>query len=416
MTAVLQPPSTPFDVRQVRRDFPILASQVNGRSLVYLDNASTSQKPVSVIEAMSRFYREENANIHRGVHRLSELATASYEAAREDLRRFLGAGSAGEIVFTRGTTEGINLVAQSYARPRLSLGDEIILSEMDHHSNIVPWQLVAEQTGAVLKVIPVDDSGDLDLAMFERQLSRRTRLVAVTHVSNALGTVNPIRRIADLTHAAGAVLVVDGAQSAAHLPVTVGELDCDFFACSGHKMLGPTGVGVLYGRAELLDSMPPYQGGGGMIATVTFDRTTYAPAPERFEAGTPNIAGVIGLGAAVRYMESVGAASARRHEDELLARATAELKVAPGVRLIGAEGTERASVVSFVIEGVHPHDVGTILDQEGIAVRGGHHCAQPLMRRYGVEATVRASFSLYNTLEEVEALRAGVLRVREVFG
>jgi cysteine desulfurase / selenocysteine lyase len=404
-----------LDVERIRRDFPILATRVNGKPLVYLDNAATSQKPAPVIDALVRYYQEENANIHRGVHWLSERATAAYESAREDVRRLLGAGSAEEIVFVRGTTDAINLVAQSYARPRLAAGDEIIISEMEHHSNIVPWQLVVEQTGAVLKVIPVDDDGNLDLAGFKRLLSRRTRIVAVTHVSNVLGTINPIRAIADLTHETGAVLVVDGAQSAPHLPVDVTALDCDFFACSGHKMLGPTGVGALYARAELLQTMPPYQGGGGMIASVTFERTTYAPAPGRFEAGTPNIAGAIGLGAAIRYIESIGLPATHRHEDALLTHAIAELREIPGVRLIGAGPGPRASVVSFVIKGVHPHDAGTILDEDGIAVRGGHHCAQPLMRRFGVEGTNRASFSLYNTHAEVDALLRGIHRVREVF-
>jgi cysteine desulfurase / selenocysteine lyase len=407
--------SPPLDVERIRQDFPILASEVNGKPLVYLDNAATSQKPTPVLEAISHYYQAENANIHRGVHRLSELATAAYETARETLRGFLNAEQPEEIIFTRGTTEAINLVAQAYGRPRLARGDEIILSEMEHHSNIVPWQLVAEATGAIIRVIPVDEAGNLDLAQFHALLGSRTRIVALTQLSNVLGTINPIRRIADQVHAVGGVLVVDGAQSAPHMGVDVEQLGCDFFACSGHKMLGPTGIGVLYGRRALLDAMPPYQGGGGMIGSVSFERTTYAPVPGRFEAGTPHIAGAIGMAAAVRYLQSVGPAAAHQHESELLSLAVSELQAVPGVRLIGAGPGERASVVSFIVEGVHPHDAGTVLDQNGVAVRGGHHCAQPLMRRFGVAGTLRASFSLYNTTAEVHALVQGLHRVREVF-
>jgi cysteine desulfurase/selenocysteine lyase len=404
-----------LDVERVRGDFPILSTRVNGRPLVYLDNAATSQKPTAVLSAIETYYGSENANIHRGVHYLSERATAAYEAARDTVRAFLGAASAEEIIFTRGTTESLNLVAQAYGRSRLSPGDEIVLSEMEHHSNIVPWQLLAESTGAVIRVIPVDPAGNLDLAAFQKLLRDRTRIVAVTQLSNVLGTVNPVRQIVDLAHDAGAIVVVDGAQSAPHLDVQMSELGCDFFVCSGHKMLGPTGIGVLYGRRELLESMPPYQGGGGMIESVTFERTTYAAVPGRFEAGTPHIAGAIGLAAAVNYLESVGPAAAHRHESTLLSHAVSLLREIPGLRLIGAGPGARASVVSFVLEGVHPHDAGTVLDQEGIAVRGGHHCAQPLMRRFGVAGTIRASFSLYNTLAEVEALARGLHRVREVF-
>jgi cysteine desulfurase/selenocysteine lyase len=414
MTATLTAASTPaLDVERVRRDFPILGIRVNGRPLVYLDNAATSQKPVAVIEAITRYYQEENANIHRGVHRLSELATAAYEAARETMGRFLGAGDAEEIIFTRGTTEGINLVAQSYGRSRISPGDEIVVSEMEHHSNIVPWQLLSDETGAMLRVIPVSEAGDLDFAAFEALLSKRTRIVALTQLSNVLGTVNPIRQVAHLAHQVGAIVVVDGAQSAPHMGVNVRELGCDFFACSGHKMLGPTGIGVLYGRRELLDAMPPYQGGGGMIESVSFQGTTYAKVPARFEAGTPHIAGAIGLAAAARYLETVGPA-AHQHESALLAHATAALGQVPGLRIIGAGPGPRASVVSFVLAGIHPHDAGTILDQEGVAVRGGHHCAQPLMRRFGVAGTIRASFSLYNTAAEIDTLVRGLHRVREV--
>jgi cysteine desulfurase/selenocysteine lyase len=416
VTAVLAGTQAPaFDVERVRRDFPILASVVNGKPLVYLDNASTSQKPVAVIEAISRYYQEENSNIHRGVHRLSELATAAYEAARVTLQDFLGAAHPEEIVFTRGTTEGINLVAQSYGRPRLIPGDEIVVSGMEHHSNIVPWQLLAEQTGAVLRVVPVDEAGNLDLTAFQALLGSRSRIVALTQLSNVTGTINPIRQMADLAHAAGAVVVVDGAQSAPHMGVNVQELGCDFFACSGHKMLGPTGIGVLFGRMDLFEAMPPYQGGGGMIGSVSFEGTTYATLPGRFEAGTPHIAGAIGLAAAVRYLEGVGLPAAQKHESELLSRAVAGLREIPGLRLIGAGPGPRASVVSFVLDGIHPHDAGTILDQEGVAVRGGHHCAQPLMRRFGISGTIRASFSLYNTRAEVDALLHGLVRVREVF-
>lgn len=414
MTAVLGA-SAALDVERIRRDFPILSTQVNGKPLIYLDNASTSQKPAAVLSAIDTYYREENANIHRGVHYLSELATAAYEAARETIRRFLGAASAEEIIFTRGTTESLNLVAQSYGRFRISAGDEILVSEMEHHSNIVPWQLLAETTGAAVRMIPVDEAGNLDLSTFQGLLGPRTRIVAVTQLSNVLGTINPLRQIVDLAHDAGAVVVVDGAQSAPHLEVQVNQLGCDFFACSGHKMLGPTGIGVLYGRRELLEAMPPYQGGGGMIESVSFERTTYAGVPARFEAGTPHIAGAIGLAAAVDYLESVGLTAAHRHEAELLSLATSLIGEVPGLRLIGAGPGPRASVLSFVLEGIHPHDAGTILDQEGIAVRGGHHCAQPLMRRFGVAGTIRASFSLYNTTAEVESLARGLYRVREVF-
>ncbi len=415
MTAIASAPARVLDIERVRREFPILGTVVNGKPLSYLDNAATSQKPRAVLEALRRYYEEENANIHRGVHRLSELATARYEDARSTLRDFLGAARPEEIIFTRGTTEGINLVAQAWARPRLRSGDEILLTEMEHHSNIVPWQMLAGQVGAVIRVVPVTEAGDLDLEAAGRLIGPGTRVVALTHLSNVLGTINPVRQIADLAHAAGAIVVVDGAQSAAHLSVDVEALGCDFFACSGHKMLGPTGIGVLYGRRERLEEMEPYQGGGGMIDSVAFDGTTYAPIPGRFEAGTPHIAGAIGLAAACHYLREVGLDAARRHEDQLLAAAVAGLQAMPGVRLIGAGGEQRASLVSFVVEKVHPHDAGTILDQEGVAVRVGHHCAQPLMRRFGVPATIRASFSLYNTGAEVDALLGGLSRVREVF-
>jgi cysteine desulfurase / selenocysteine lyase len=404
-----------LDVERLRRDFPILSQRVRGKALVYLDNAATSQKPRPVVEAVSRFYTAENANIHRGVHYLSERATVAYDAVRERVARFVNAALPSEIVFTRGTTEGINLVAQSWARNRLRPGDEILITEMEHHSNIVPWHLVAEQTGASVRAIPLTDAGELDLAGFDRLLTDRTRLLAVTHVSNALGTINPVRWIVARARERGVVTVVDGAQSAPHLPVDVQALGCDFFAFSGHKVFGPTGVGVLYGRAELLEAMPPWQGGGDMIETVTLERSTFASPPARFEAGTPMIAEVIGLGAALEYVESVGHAAIGAWEEELLGYATERVRELDGVRLIGT-AREKAAVLSFVMDGIHPHDVGAVLDDDGIAIRAGHHCAQPVMRRFGVPATARASFAFYNTRDDVDALVRGLLRVRTVFG
>jgi len=403
-----------LDVERLRRDFPILARPIRGKPLVYLDNAATSQKPRTVIDAVSRFYSSENANIHRGVHYLSEQATAAYDAVRARVASFLNAASTAEIVFTRGTTEGINLVAQSWARNRLQPGDEILITEMEHHSNIVPWQLVAGQTGAVVRAIPITDAGELELASFDRLLTERTRLLALTHLSNALGTINPVHWMVARARERGIVTLVDGAQSAPHLPVDVQALGCDFFACSGHKLFGPTGVGVLYGRAELLEAMPPWHGGGDMIETVTVERSTYAPPPARFEAGTPMIAEVIGLGAALEYIEGVGRAAIGSWEEDLLGYATDRVRELDGVRLIGT-AREKAAVLSFVVEGVHPHDVGAVLDDEGIAIRAGHHCAQPLMRRLGLSATARASFSFYNTRDEVDALVCGLQRVQAVF-
>jgi len=403
-----------LDVERLREDFPILGRHVRGKPLVYLDNAATSQKPRSVIEAVSRFYGAENANIHRGVHYLSERATLAYDGVRERVARFLNATSPAEIVFTRGTTEGINLVAQSRARTTLKPGDEILITGMEHHSNIVPWQLVAAQTGAVIHAVPLTDAGELDLAAFDRLLTDRTRVLAVVHLSNALGTINPVRWMISRARERGIVTLVDGAQSAPHLPVDVQALDCDFFAFSGHKVFGPTGVGVLYGRASLLAAMPPWQGGGDMIETVTLERSTWAAPPARFEAGTPMIAQVIGLGAALEYVESVGRAAIGAWEEELLAYATERVAEVEGVRLIGT-AREKASVLSFVVEGVHPHDVGAVLDDEGVAVRAGHHCAQPVMQRFGVPATVRASFAFYNTRAEVDTLVRGLRRVRSVF-
>jgi cysteine desulfurase / selenocysteine lyase len=409
-------PAAPLDVGRIRADFPILSETVrNGHPLVYLDNAATSQKPRQVIAAISRFYSSENANIHRGLHYLSERATTAYDAARKKVARFLGAGSPSEIVFTRGTTEAINLVAQSWGRSNLRRGDEVLVTGMEHHANLVPWQLVCQQTGATFRAAPITDRGELDLDAFDRLLTDRTRLFAVGHVSNALGTVNPVRELAARAHARGALVLVDGAQSAPHLAIDVSELGSDFFACSGHKLFGPTGIGVLYGRMAILDVMPPWQTGGDMIERVTLERTTWAEPPARFEAGTPPIAEVIGLAAAIDYVESVGLGAIGTWESELLARATELIGALPGVRLVGT-AREKAAVLSFVLEGIHPHDVGTVLDDEGVAVRAGHHCAQPVMQRFGIPATVRASFAFYNTPDEIEALVRGVERARKVFG
>jgi cysteine desulfurase / selenocysteine lyase len=408
-------PAVPaLDVERLRQDFPILSRRVRGKPLVYLDNAATSQKPRQVIDAVSRFYGFENANIHRGVHFLSEQATVAYGAVRARVARSLNAAAPSEIVFTRGTTEGINLVAQSWARNRLAPGDEILITEMEHHSNIVPWHLVAGQTGAVVRAVPVTDVGELDLAAFDRLLTDRTRILALTHVSNALGTINPVRWMVARAREREVITVVDGAQSAPHLPIDVQSLGCDFFAFSGHKVLGPTGVGVLYGRADRLEAMPPWQGGGDMIETVTLERSTFAPPPARFEAGTPMIAEVMGLGAALDYIDEIGHAAIGAWEEELLGYATERVRELDGVRLIGT-AREKAAVLSLVVEGVHPHDVGAVLDDEGIAIRAGHHCAQPLMRRFGVPATARASFAFYNTRDEVDALVRGLIRVRSVF-
>ncbi|MCX8072416.1 MAG: cysteine desulfurase [Candidatus Binatia bacterium] len=403
-----------MDVDRIREDFPILHQTVYGKPLVYLDNAATTQKPRAVIETVSKFYEQVNANIHRGLHYLSEKATERYEAVRQQVQRFIGAEDASEIVFTRGTTEAINLVAASLGKLLLRPGDEIVLTTLEHHSNIVPWQLVCAATGAKIQVVPVDDAGDLCLEAYERLLGPRTKIVSVAHVSNALGTVNPIREIVRSAKEVGAKVVVDGAQAVSHLPVNVSELGCDFYAFSGHKLFGPTGVGVLWGRAELLDAMPPYQGGGEMIRTVTFEESTWAKIPHKFEAGTPPIAEVVGLGAAIAYVQQIGFAAIHRHERELLQCATRALEAVPGVRILGTP-RDKAAVISFTLDGVHPHDIGTILDREGIAIRAGHHCAQPLMRRFGLAATARASFAFYNTLAEAEALAAAVEKVREVF-
>jgi cysteine desulfurase/selenocysteine lyase len=398
----------------VRKDFPILERSVHGKPLAYLDNAATSQKPRAVLDAVTGYYARYNANIHRGVHLLSEEATTAYEAAREKVRGFVNAASADEIVFVRGTTEAINLVAQSYVRPRVTEGDEILITHMEHHSNIVPWQLVRDKTGAVLKVAPVNDRGELELEAFENLLGPRTRFVAIAHVSNALGTINPVKELVRLAHAQGVPVLLDGAQAVPHLQVDVQDLGCDFYAFSGHKMYGPLGIGALYGRAERLEEMEPYQGGGEMILAVTFEHTIYNRVPHKFEAGTPDIAGAIGLGAAVDYLTDLGLDAVKAHEEELLEYGTGALCEIPDLRLIGT-ARSKASVLSFALGEIHAHDVGTVLDQEGIAVRSGHHCAQPLMERFGVTGTARASFGVYNTREEVDRLVAGLQRVREIF-
>jgi cysteine desulfurase/selenocysteine lyase len=403
-----------FDVARVRADFPILTERIHGQPLVYLDSANTSQKPEAVIRATDDYYRHANANIHRATHLLSERATALYEGARVKAAAFLNAGDGQGIVLTKGTTDGINLVAQSYARPRLQAGDEILLTWLEHHSNIVPWQLVAGQTGAAIRVAPINDLGEIDQEAYQRLLSPRTRVVALGHVSNALGTINPVKAMIAQAHAHGAVVLVDGAQAAPHLVVDVQDLNCDFYVLSSHKMFGPTGVGVLAGRRALLEAMPPYQGGGDMIASVTFEKTQYNKVPYKFEAGTPNIAGVAAFGAAIDYLSALDRAAALAHEDDVLAYATAQVRDLPGVRIIG-EARDKTGVLSFLIDGVHPHDAGTILDQQGIAVRTGQHCAQPVMDRFGIPATIRASLAIYNTREDIDALVRGLLKVRALF-
>jgi cysteine desulfurase/selenocysteine lyase len=404
-----------WDVERIRKDFPILSQEIHGRPLVYLDNAATTQKPHAVIEALERYYAADNANVHRGVHLLSERATQAYEAARRRIRRFLNAAEDREIIFVRGTTEAINLVAQTYGRRMVGPGDEILITALEHHSNIVPWQMLCEEKGAALRVVPIDDAGEVDVEAYERLLGPRTRLVAIAHVSNALGTVLPLGRMIEAAHRQGVPVLVDGAQAVAHMPVDVQALGCDFYAFSGHKIYGPTGIGVLYGRASLLEAMPPFQGGGDMIKAVSFEKTVYNDLPYKFEAGTPDIAGAIGLGAALEYLDGLGRDRAAAYEQELLAYGTERLSAIPGVRLIGT-AREKASVLSFVVEGAHAHDVGTILDREGIAVRTGHHCAMPVMTRFGLAATTRASLALYNTREELDTLCAGLGKVREIFG
>jgi cysteine desulfurase/selenocysteine lyase len=406
--------ATAFDVQKVRRDFPILNQRVHGKPLVYLDNAATTQKPQAVIDAMVRSYAEENANIHRGVHLLSERATRAYEDAREKVQTFLNAQDPREIIFVRGTTEAINLVAQTFGRANIGRGDEVLITEMEHHSNIVPWQLICEEKGAQLKVIPITDQGELRIDLVDSLLTDRTKIVAVVHVSNSLGTVNPITAIVEKAHARGIPVLVDGAQAVAHMPVDLQALGCDFYAMSGHKLFGPTGIGVLWGRLPLLEKMPPYQGGGDMISAVTFTKTTYNVVPNKFEAGTPNIAGSVGLGAAIDYLKGIDIAAMQAYEAELLAYGTRALTSVSGIRMVGT-ASKKASILSFVMEDVHPHDIGTILDQEGVAIRTGHHCTQPLMERMSVPATARASLALYNTKEEIDALVGALARVREIF-
>jgi len=402
-----------FDVARVRADFPILSTQVHGKPLIYLDNAATTQKPRRVIDAISRYYETTNANVHRGVHTLSQRATDEFEAAREAVRAFLNAGDTREIVFTRGTTEGINLVAQSYAREFMAAGDEILIGAAEHHANIVPWQMLARQRGTVLKVVPINEAGEFDMAAFERLLNPRTKLVAIGHVSNALGSVNPVARIVELAHAAGARVLVDGAQSVAHAAVDVRALDCDFFAFSGHKLFAPTGIGVLYAKAELLEAMPPYQGGGDMIKTVSFEHTEFNDIPYKFEAGTPHIAGAIGLKAALDYVRDLDFAGAVTHEHALLEAATARAREIKGLRIIGT-ARDKAAVLSFLIEGLHPQDIGVLLDSQGVAIRTGHHCAMPVMQYYRIPGTARASFAFYNTQEDVDRFFIALARARDI--
>jgi len=403
-----------LDVEKIRQDFPILHQEVNEKPLVYLDNAATSQKPMQVINALDKYYQQDNANIHRGVHTLSERATTDYEQARGKVRNFINAGSDEEIIFVRGATEGINLIAQSYGRTNLKPGDEIIISTMEHHSNIVPWQLLCEQTGAVLKIIPINDDGELIMEEFEKLLGPKTKIVSIVHISNALGTINPVQHIIDHAHEHNAVTIIDGAQAAPHAAVDVQELDCDFYVFSGHKLFGPTGVGVLYGKTHLLEAMPPWQGGGDMIKMVSFEETMYADLPFKFEAGTPHIAGVIGLGAAIDYVNAIGLDAITAYEHDLLEYATAKASGVEGLRLIGT-AEKKVSILSFIMESIHPHDIGTILDHEGVAIRTGHHCTMPVMTHFNVPATARASFAFYNTFEEVDRLIAAIEKAREVF-
>ena len=403
-----------FDAERVRADFPILQQQVNGKPLVYLDNGATSQKPQVVIDELVRYYSTENANVHRGVHTLSQQATDSYEGARAKLRGLLNAADDHEIIFTRGTTDSINIVAQSFGKQNLGPGDEVIVSNMEHHSNIVPWQMLREEKGVVLRVVPIDDSGELLMDEYERMLSPRTKLVSITHVANALGTILPVEQIIEMAHAQGVPVMLDGAQAVPHMAVDVRGLDCDFYVFSGHKIFGPTGTGVLYGKAEMLEAMPPVQGGGDMIKSVTFEKTIYNDLPYKFEAGTPNIAGAIGLGAAINYVQSIGYEAFGAYEDELLDYGTRALESIDGLRIIGTS-PHKAGILSVVMENIHPHDIGTILDAEGVAVRTGHHCAQPVMQRFQIPATVRASLAMYNTKQDIDALVRAIDRVIEVF-
>jgi cysteine desulfurase/selenocysteine lyase len=406
---------TSLDVASVREDFPILKQQVHGKPLVYLDNAATSQKPQAVIDAVNRYYETENSNIHRGIHFLSERATEGYEGARVKVKSFLNASDAREIIFVRGTTEGVNLVAQSYGRQFIKEGDEIIISAMEHHSNIVPWQILCDQARAKLRVIPINHDGELLVEEYKRLLNNRTRLVSVAHVSNALGTILPIKRIIEMAHGYNIPVMIDGAQAVPHMKIDVQDLECDFYAFSGHKLFGPTGIGILYGKAKHLEAMPPYQGGGDMISLVTFEKTHYNVLPYKFEAGTPHIAGGIGLGVAIHYLNGIGMEAIAAYEKEILAYATEALSTIKGLKIIGT-AKEKAAVLSFVLDGVHPHDIGTVLDQEGVAIRAGHHCAMPVMQRFGIPATARASFAFYNTKEEVDVLVRAIHKVMKVFG
>ena len=414
MSALSSSVTAGFDVEKIRAEFPVLKQKVHGKPLVYLDSAATAQKPVAVIEAIRKFYEVDCANIHRGVHELSQRSTAAYEQTRAKAKQFLNARSKTELIFVRGTTEGINLVAQTWGRKCVKAGDEIIVSAMEHHSNIVPWQMLCEEKGAALRVIPMNDRGELIIEEYAKLLSPRTRMVAVSHVSNALGTINPVAEIVAMAHKAGALALIDGAQAAPHMKVDVQALDADFYAFSGHKVFGPTGIGMLYGKAKLLNAMPPYQGGGDMIRTVTFEKTTYNDLPYKFEAGTPDISGGIGLGAALEYVNRIGLDKIAAYEHELLLYGTQALSQIAGLRMIGT-AREKAAVLSFVMEGVHPHDIGTVLDRMGIAVRTGHHCAQPVMDRFGIPATTRASLAFYNTTTELDALAAGLRKVKEMF-
>ena len=414
MSALTSVISAGFDVDKVREDFPVLKQRIHGKPLVYLDNAATAQKPFAVIDAIRKFHEVDCANIHRGVHELSQRSTVAYEETRLKAKRFLNARAKNELIFVRGTTEGINLVASSWGRKNVKEGDEIVISALEHHSNIVPWQMLCEERGAKLRVIPMDDRGELLLDEYEKLLGPRTRMVAVGHVSNALGTINPVRQIIEMAHRAGALALIDGAQAAPHLKIDVQALDADFYTFSGHKVIGPTGIGILYGKARLLNAMPPYQGGGDMIKSVTFEKTIYADLPYKFEAGTPNIAGGIGLGAAFDYVTRIGLDNIAAYEHELLIYGTEALSRIPGLRILGT-AREKAAVLSFVIDGIHPHDIGTVLDRQGIAVRTGHHCAQPVMERLGVPATTRASLAFYNTFAEIDSLAIGLGKVKEIF-
>ncbi len=414
-THTLAHPTPVMDVKRIRNDFPLLSREVNGNPLVYLDNAATAQKPQTVLDALNNYYLQENSNVHRGVHTLSQTATDHFEQVREKMRSHINAKSTAEIIFTRGTTEGINLVAYAYGNHFIHAGDEIIITTLEHHSNIVPWQMLCERKGAILKIVPVDDSGTLDIEAYKKLLSAKTKLVAVAHISNTLGTINPVADMVAMAHSHGAVVLVDGAQAAPHMQVDVQQLDCDFYTVSGHKLFGPTGTGILYGKEDLLNSMPPFHGGGEMIDNVTFEKTTYNELPFKFEAGTPHIAGVVGLGAALDYVNQIGYEKINAYEHQLLVYATEKLSTLPGIRFIGT-AEYKAAVVSFLIGNIHPYDTGVILDKLGIAVRTGHHCTQPLMDRYKIPGTVRASFAFYNTFDEIDTLHDGLLQVIKMLG